>query len=287
MPDAGRVVAGHTDGRLSLWSVKDGACEKVIDSGRRVECIDISADETVAVTGHVDGTVLVWETEAWKVRCAVESHSKWIKCVAYLASTKRVAAVDRVGKWFFWDAEEGGAAVAAIETGGSYHWRDRAFVNSDGRHLVWTRQTDSRQWKAMLIDAVEGHVIRKESIESEEWKEDRNAPCVWADSHLSQMGATAPWKQVCGGKVLCILKEESGRCWQISPKKGGYLQCALRSAGGQLSDTASIQLSHFVRSIDVQWLTDLGEGGRRRAVVACAVNGLRVPAILHFISPAM
>lgn len=266
MPDAGCVVAGHDDGRLSLWSAEDGTCERVINSGRevgRIVCIDISANGSFAVTAR-DRTVLVWETSTWNVRCALESHSKRIHCAATLPNTKRVVAFNGVTR-FVWDAEKGGAALTVIKTGlkPSYFGEGRAFVNSDGRHLVWATNDSTEAesgWNATLIDAVQGRVIVEESIQSDEQHQECSTPCVWADSHPSQIGATASWKRATfsGRCLLPSLTEESDRCWQISSDGRKRVQCALLSAGGQLSDSASIELDSGVFSIDEQWLPDLG-----------------------------
>lgn len=122
MPEVGVVVGGHEDGipRLSLWSAEDGTFVRVIDSGREVDCvccIDMSADESVAVTGHKNGTALVWETKRWTVRCALEGHRKDIVCVAVLREGNRVLTVDRSAKCRVWDAESGSVALSVVKTG--------------------------------------------------------------------------------------------------------------------------------------------------------------------------
>lgn len=112
MPDAGRVVAGHQDGSLSFWSAEDGGFVSAVGSTKEVggvTCIDISADGSVAATGHTKSTALVWDVPAWTVRCVLEGNNS-ICGVATLTNTNRAFAFDFEGEWCLWDAGSGGAA---------------------------------------------------------------------------------------------------------------------------------------------------------------------------------
>ena len=303
MPEGGLVVAGHDDGGLSLWSAEDGTFVRMIDSGKEaslVSCIDISADESVAVTGHENGTALVWETSTWTVRCAlpapVGGRIARVVCVAVLTDANRVFTVDRAGVCRVWDAERG-AALRVIETGLQYDYgRSRGCVSSDGRRFIWatggpnwvaTWKDDPWKGKVIDIGADREGCVDFESDDHRQWDALLRAE---ADSRTAPTeAAIGSWKEAavyCNRRCeLRDLEKESGSRWQISVNGTSNVQCALKSAGGELVGKASIGLGNGVRSIAAQWLPYPGEDGRRRAVVACAVFGKYVPAILHFITP--
>lgn len=290
MLEADLVVAGHDDGRLSLWSAEDGSFNRVIDIERKFNtavCIAISADESIAVTGHKSKTALVWDTATWTVRCALDGHSSYAACIAISTDASLVFIVDEIGELRVWDARRGGAAFFVIETGLEYDmWRTRAFLSPDGCHFMWAAcgprfGVDDQAWEAIVIDVGKGRIIF-ESAEYCKWDE----LCTDIDLGLPYTTAIGSWKEAAvQSSCMCDLsgfEEESGRCWEISRQPNTRVQCALRSAGGELSDKASIGFDSLVRSVAAQGLPEPGEDGRRRAVVACALYQKSVPVIMHF-----
>lgn len=288
-PDAGRVVTGHRCGRLSLWSAEDGSFQRVVDNATEagwVRCIDISGDQSVAVTGHRDGTVLAWETRTWTVRHVLKGFSGQVFCVAVFRKGNRIYSVDESGEWLVWDAVAGGAALGVIETGLKIsYFGTRTFVSSDGGHQIWARNDGDAPWKAKVVD-VGGQSVVFESDEHREWKD----LCADVDASLSDIEAIGSWKKAAVyGNKSCELRdfdEEATRSWKLSIL-GSRVQCQLQSADGSLSETASINLDSSVRSTAAQWLPDRGQDGRRRAIVACQPERKSAPATLHFITPKL
>lgn len=137
-----------------------------------------------------------------------------------------------------------------------------------------------------MIDAGECRVVF-ETDEHWEW----DALCAEADSRTAaaHTGPIVSWKEAAvvsnRRSELRDREKGSGSQWETSVFGGSNVQCALRSAAGELVDKASIHLGTHIRSITAQWLPHPGEDGRRRAVVACTPKDKRVPAILHFITP--
>lgn len=134
-------------------------------------------------------------------------------------------------------------------------------------------------------DTVENRVFF-DSDEHWQWHE----LCAEVDSHLSKTEAIASWKEAAVvWNRRCKLggfEKESGSSWEISVYRSS-VKCALKSAGGQLSHTASIDLSTYIWPVAARWLPCHGEDDRRRAVVACALGESMVPAILHFFTPSV
>lgn len=138
MLDAG-VVVGHDCGRLGVWSSKDGSFQRVCDNKNKLgsaSCTDISADENIAVTGHKDGTVVVWEvweTRTWTVRRVLKGHLAVVDCVAVvMREGNRISSVDGWRELRVWDTSRGDPKLCVIETDvGRYHFISRAFVSSD------------------------------------------------------------------------------------------------------------------------------------------------------------
>ena len=218
--------------------------------------------------------------------------------VAVLTDAKRVFTVDWAGVCRVWDAERG-AALRVIETGLQFILgRSRGCVSSDGRRFIWatggpnwvaTWKDDP--WKGKVID-IGGYregLVDFESDDHRQWDALLRAE---ADSRTAPTeAAIGSWKEAAfflnSRCELSDLEKESGSRWQISVNGNlrSSVQCALKLAGGELVDKASIELGREIGSIAAQWLPYPGEDGRRRAVVACEVDAKYVPAILHFITP--
>lgn len=135
MPAAGLIVAGHEDGWFSLWQVESG---KFISSfgdergdDRGVNCLDVCADISLAVSGHRNGVALVWDERRFELK----GHSVAVAC-ATIADAKRIVTDDFDGEIRFWNAENGGAALWAIETGLNW-WASRSSIGVDGGLFLW------------------------------------------------------------------------------------------------------------------------------------------------------
>lgn len=220
----------------------------------RVTCIDICSDERVAVTGHRNGTVVVWDTRTWSVSCVLEDHSEEVVCVIVLGEGNRSFSVDGSGEWRVWGAERGGTALCVIETGLKFcMFATLAFVSFDGGHFIWApryfyQNGRERPWKAKIID-VGGQCVVFES--DEHWDLDELWAELWAEGNtiFSGIEAIGLLKEAVvmakGSCMLCDLDGKSGGSWIISRKKS-RVQCQIISAEGRRSETISIDLDSVV-----------------------------------------
>lgn len=294
MPQAGLVVAGHTDGRLSLWLGEDGSFLRLIDGKREVglvACIEISIDESVVISGHEDGTALVWDSSSWTVRCALEGRPDRIACVAVYMYGNRVFTVDRSGKLCVWDARRGGAALSVIETGLKFiDFKTRAFCSPDGELFMWVSGGPDRvlalePWVARVVSVSEGRVIC-ESDNHFKW----DLLCADLDSRLSHADALESWKSVAvSGDGICKLDafvEGDGKFWEIYRGGRSRVRCVRRSEF-EFSRKASLCFDSDIYSVAARWLPKAGGGGYRHAIVACAHVGKSFPAIILLIVPTI
>lgn len=293
---SGLVVAGHNDG-LSLWNAEDGAFERswVAKDERgdlldMMTCIDFSADEVVAVSGHCTGIVVIWGTSTWQCRLTLECLAQPVVGVVNSADAKRVVAAPLSGERRVWDAEVGGAALQNYDTKlVSSGFEYLAYISVDGDRFLWACWDGLKSpWKGKLIDlAANSEVV----IEYQEDRFDSGPHSIDLLDKLSSSAAAgrtvSSWRQ---GAVhvnrQCELRavdsEQVDNFWTFSVFDN-RLQCAWRSGVRERSTNACLDFGKSVNSIAAAWLPLAGKYGRQHAVVACRLKEKSAPAILHFL----
>lgn len=289
MPVAGWVVAGHEDGIVSLWQGGSGQySRRVFDvRGDWVGCIDISEDESMAVSGHRNGTALVWDTATWECLFALKGHPLAVVCVTIVRSISLckllIVTVDWDGKVQLWDGAKGMALwLRGVETG--LKWSDfgsRGGISLRDGRCLWAVRGISR-WKCKEIDLAGADVI----LESDECPFDMSM-CTGGEGRWEHGEARWIFGATFSNKLVEIASESGcqGEFWAISSgTEDGFLvprvDCCLQSTGGVVSGRASLNFDNRVYSI-AAGLTPPDEDGRRHIVVACPLRHRSNPAIFH------
>lgn len=86
--------------------------------GDRVNFVDVSGDESVAVSAHRNTNLLIWDvTNAadWKCLHVLKDDWKMTACVTISADKSQIVIVDWGGKVYVWDLRNG-KTLAALET---------------------------------------------------------------------------------------------------------------------------------------------------------------------------
>lgn len=164
LPLSGRVIAGYRNGDFSLWRTEDGHLDRGFRDGRgyNVRCVDVSDDESVAVSGHENGSVLVWDLATEKHLFAMRGNSSRVVCATTLANKARIVRVDFDGKLRLWDAENG-APLSVINTELKTSCGvSRGAISRDARYFLWAAEDHEilrPRWKVKLVDLSAEHVI--------------------------------------------------------------------------------------------------------------------------------
>jgi len=98
---AERLVSAGFDGRVVEWSA-EGRALRSRDTGRPVlhMVLDEAADRMV--TGHADGSVMLWRLSDWTPLEVRRVHAAAVRAVAYHGATGRVASSSRDGSVSVW-----------------------------------------------------------------------------------------------------------------------------------------------------------------------------------------
>lgn len=300
MPIAGLVVAGHKGGWFSLRRVESGAFAHAFRDARgdSVECVDISADEGMVVSGHYSRTILVWDPSTWECRFQLEGHSAPVGFAKISSDTKRIMTLDWGGELCFWDAVSGGEALWTIDTG--LHFSGvgtRGAMSLDEESFLWATRGQSVE--------VEGDL---NSFDDRNWyckMIDFGSWSVFFDSRLEPTPLSSDWDEFMGDEDMDwkfgavrdrfvelrdVGSDQSVDIWRFSSgtEDGDFtsrIDCLLRPAKGALPRAgASLHFDRVVVMIAAAWMP--GEvDGRRCAVVACELRRKSRPAIMHFYLP--
>lgn len=310
MAKAGFVVTGHRDGRFSLWQAVTGKYIRIFYDRRGdwVNCIDVSADESVAVSGHRNRAGLVWDTLTWQCRFEFKGHSGQVAFAMASTGTNRIVTVDEEGELRVWaDVERTGEALLVIATGlpvvveeGRYYCGSRGAISLDGGRFLWASKggvryrqqlpPSDRNWLGKVIDLKVGDVL----FEAKESFSDWTALLDEMNSQTEHFGGQAFWRfgAVYGNRLveLPVESENATDLWRISSgtERGdrfNRVECEFRRAGGAVTGGASIGLDGDVLSIAAKWVLP-GADGRRRAIIAGALVPKSAPVILHLLIPA-
>lgn len=134
---SGRVVNGHIRGWLSLWRVEDGMFEKKFkdERGSSASCIDVSDDESVAVSGRYNEFSLVWNAATWNCLFALEGHLLSADSATISADITQIVSAEWRGRFRVWDAENG-TLLAAVESRlKCLRFVSRGPISGNGRYL--------------------------------------------------------------------------------------------------------------------------------------------------------
>ncbi len=120
-----------------------------------VQCLAITPDGRLALSGGDDRLVRVWDVRAAKERAALTGHTTKITCVAISPDGQRALTASAEGTTILWDLENP-RKIAGTVLGGGEAIRSAAFL-ADGRRVL----AGSDKGKLMLWDVDSGALIRQ------------------------------------------------------------------------------------------------------------------------------
>ena len=122
-PDGRRAISGSSDCTLRVWDLENGHCLRTLEGHseydpqvRRfktigghsylVNCVSITPDGKVAVSGSSDYTLRVWDLESGQcLGTPLEGHTDSIKCVSITPDGKRAVSGSYDNSLKVWDLE--------------------------------------------------------------------------------------------------------------------------------------------------------------------------------------
>lgn len=158
LPCACYVVTGHRNGLFSFWDVGTGnfvrLCEGCVflKQEERVNCIEVSADRTLSVSGHDKGVVHVWETSKWRACHELKGHSDRVVCAVLSRDAKRVVTVDLIGEVSIWATGRSGPSLSAIVTEPLFSfYGNRGAISRTEGNFVWSGSAEMGTSKINLV----------------------------------------------------------------------------------------------------------------------------------------
>ena len=132
MDTSSNVMSTSEDGSIRQWT-RDGkpVGKPWHGDGRSVGSIAVSPDETMAVSGSVDGRLRLWNIKDSRVvGDPLEGHKHAVRCLDWSPNTLEIASGSQDGTVRRWDPDTGRQIGPTIETGG--------WVNA----IKYSRQSD-------------------------------------------------------------------------------------------------------------------------------------------------
>ena len=81
-PDT-RLISAGSDRSLRVWNMSTGVCEQTLKGHTStIRCVQVVAQEPVAITGSRDGTLRVWDLAQGRVRHVLAGHQHSVRCMA-------------------------------------------------------------------------------------------------------------------------------------------------------------------------------------------------------------
>lgn len=107
-PDNNKVLSGHADGRLWMWTVGDARAQRLLARHSSDVCtIGIAPDGTWAVSGDKNGQMWIWDLESRRVVRVLDRHRGEPLSLVVEPSGKWIATADREYGVSLWDVETG------------------------------------------------------------------------------------------------------------------------------------------------------------------------------------
>lgn len=285
LPRSGRIVAGHCEGLFSLWSARDGKLERTFKDGRggHVDCVDVSDDESIAVSAHGNLFALVWNTATWSCPLALEGHARPFPAAIISADNSQIVSADELGVVRVWDAVNG-ASLAEVETGLHYSVNaSRCAISRDCRYFLWATGNSDDLWKVKVIDIVGRTVVYAWEMSVDRYEALRNVlhprgflkgladDCMDIDG-----GSGSPIGELSSDRYVWVSFLEKVNERVASLTKGDVLRWRI----GAVARNRQVELPADSRRPQDSWLVAL-TSPRTNPVVTCILASAEVSGYQH------
>lgn len=106
--DGRRVLAGSSNGRLTIWDITNEAVSQYYEGHlESVNDLAFSPDGQHIATVSSDFSVKIWDTETAELLSSLEAHNTLANTVDYSPDGKYIASGDDQGEIVIWDAQSG------------------------------------------------------------------------------------------------------------------------------------------------------------------------------------
>lgn len=146
-----RLLAGHANGDLTLWSTVTNQMIATQQVSRQSTISRVVASDTTIATGSTDRSLALRKTEAEQPYFFdAETHTGSILAIAF-APSGNILATGGDNEVHFWDAETGDPLFTPLTGIGLV--RDLAFVNDDSLYIV-TQSRQLWQWESGTVTPI-------------------------------------------------------------------------------------------------------------------------------------
>ena len=261
------------DRTLRLWDAKSGEMVRNFDtsqmpknrgiSGAReapgeLQCLAISEDGSIAVTGANGGAMCVWSLATGKLLRQYDGHLATVYGVAISADGRRVLSCGRNAAAHYWKLETA-ETVSRLE--GNRSWVRSVAISPDGRQGL----TGGYDGTLRLWDLESGEQL-KEVANAKQW--------VWScafspdgKSAASASGSEVVLRELASGKELRRLKGHSGpvTCVAFSPDGRQLATCSYDRTVRLWHVATGRQEEVFLGHRDWVWRVSFSPDGRTLA----------------------
>lgn len=106
-PDYQKVMMGHSNGDVSVWSSQDAKCQRTLKEHARVICVRFSADGSIAATSGTEGKVCIWDTSNWQLVRVFQVPDDECRCIAIDIKSASIAIGCEGGGVMIWNVNDG------------------------------------------------------------------------------------------------------------------------------------------------------------------------------------
>ncbi|OAX34972.1 WD40 repeat-like protein [Rhizopogon vinicolor AM-OR11-026] len=201
------IVSASGDGSIRQWKRHGEQVGKPWRSeGRPVGSIAVSPDETMVVSGNIDGIVQLWK-EGKMVRDPWKAHNAAVRCLDWSPNACEVTSGSQDGTIRRWNPDTGRQIALPIETG--HGWVNTVKYSSQGDNFASGGSDDMiRVWSmdGKLLIEIKGH---DNSVNSLCWSKD--------GAHIlsgSSDNTIRKWRLI-DGKELVVLRGHTNQVRSI------------------------------------------------------------------------
>jgi WD40 repeat protein len=106
--DGRRVLAGSSNGRLTIWDITNEAVEQYYEGHRDfVNSVEFSPDERRALTASTDNTLMLWDVATGDILATLEGHDAAVNRAVFRPDGVEIASGGDDGRVLIWDAATG------------------------------------------------------------------------------------------------------------------------------------------------------------------------------------